>query len=103
MAADQRIGHRSQNTECVRGMKASTAASAVRITGSRTLHRGLDDGVIVIKAGRTVLLDLFVRISVIRIRIPARPIRPRIAFEPEGLVEVSNVGTTPTRPSAPSA
>lgn len=32
-AADQRVGQRSQNTEWVSGMKASTAASEVRITG----------------------------------------------------------------------
>ncbi|WP_407643995.1 hypothetical protein [Dongia deserti] len=47
-----------QNTDCVSGTKARIAASAVKMTGPRTLDGGLYDGAIGIKPFLAIGLDL---------------------------------------------
>ncbi|OWK26000.1 hypothetical protein AJ87_47255 [Rhizobium yanglingense] len=64
------------------------------------MHRGLDDGVIVVKSGSTVLLDLFGQDQCDAHKDAGQSYQAQNGVEPEGLVdEREHIGTTPTRPS----
>jgi len=56
------------------------------------------NGVIVVKGGRTILFDLFGQDQRIAHQDAGQSIKPRMALT-RRLVEVSNIGTTPTSPS----
>src|SRR3546814_7078726 len=52
--ADQRVGHRSPEYGVCEGNEGQHGGKCGQDNGPRALHRGFDDGVIVIEAGSTV-------------------------------------------------
>ena len=86
-AADQRIGHRSPEDGVREGDEGQHGGKCGQDHGPRALHRGLDDGVIVVEAGSTVLLDLFGQDQRIAHQDAGQSDQAQNGVEAEGLVE----------------
>jgi hypothetical protein len=91
--ADQRLGHRSPEDRVRYRNEGEDVRECCQNNGSRPLHGRFDDGIVVIQTGRSFSLICSVRIRVLCMRMPANPIKPRMALKPKGWLKMSNIGT----------
>ncbi len=99
--ADQRLGHRSPEDRVRYRNEGEDSSECCQNNGSCPLHDRFDDGIVVIQTGRSFSLICSVRIRVLCMKMPANPIKPRMASKPKGWLKTKqhrNHAGKPLRP-----